>query len=228
MDTQPWGPHGPTVPAHTTTPNPTAASPAPAFEQPDYYSAQTSAAAAAGALGGDPISMIVINFILSFFMMAMLWEVFICLYPVTSLAAVLAAYFTIPIFTRMLPPDGHNVAMVTGIALGAVVAGVLIRIEYRLAQNTPFRLARHGMRLVLLSLLVIPVMMLGTGSVTLNGTAGFFTTVLNQPSLMLRFFTSPVNLGIWAAIMVAMHFLLWNWSWARRVWHRRLVWIGLK
>jgi hypothetical protein len=52
--------------------------------------------------------------------------------------------------------------------------------------------------------------------------------VLNHPAVMLRFLTNPVNLGVWAAIMVAIHFLLWNWKWGRSFWHRRLVWLGLK
>ncbi len=227
MGSFPWGPHGPEVSPNTVKPNPTAASSAPAFEQPSYYSPQTSAAAAAGALGGDPISNIVINFVVSFFMMAMLWEVFVCLYPVTTLAGVLAGVFTIPIFTRMLPPDGHDVALLMGVVVGAVVIGVLIRIEYRLAQNLPFRLARHGVRLALLSLLVIPMVALGQGTVRLASTAGFYTTIVNNPRVMLGFL-NPVSLGIWAGVMVGLHFLLWNWSWARRVWHTRLKWIGLK
>ena len=39
MATSPWGPHGPQVPANTVTPNPTAASPSPGFDQTSYAAA---------------------------------------------------------------------------------------------------------------------------------------------------------------------------------------------
>lgn len=225
MGSFPWGPHGPEVSPNTVRPNPTAASPAPAFEQPNYGSAPQTGAGFSG--GTDPISAIVINFVMSFFMMAICWEIFVCLYPVTSLAGVLAGMFTIPIFTRMLPPDGHDVALVMGIAVGAVVIGILIRIEYRLSQHLGFRLVRHGLRLALLSLLAIPAIMLGDHTFRMTATSGFYTSIVNNPRLLLGFFT-PVNLGIWAGIMVGLHFMLWNWKWARNFWHRRLVWLGLK
>jgi len=224
MGTYPWGPHGPNVPAHTTTPNPTAACPAPAFEQPDYSAGPIST----GGGGGDPISYIVRNFIFSWFFMACVWQFFLCLYPVTSLAAIATGFLTVPIFTRLLPPDGKDVATLLGVISGAVVMGVLIRIEYRLAQNTRFRLIRHVLRLALLSVLTIPAIMVATGAVEIGTTSGFFTAIVNHPGVLLRFITQPVNFGIWAAVMVAVHFLLWNWKWGRNFWHRRLVWLGLK
>jgi hypothetical protein len=31
------------------------------------------------------------------------------------------------------------------------------------------------------------------------------------------------NLSIVIGVMVAAHFILWNWKWARAFWHRRLA-----
>jgi len=225
MGSFPWGPHGPEVSPNSVKPNPTAASPAPAFEQYDYAA---QAGSGAGNLVGDPISMMVINFLLSFFMMAILWEVFVCLYPVTTAAGILAAVFAVPVFTRMLPADGKDVAMLMGVVVGAIVVGVLIRVEYRLAQSTGFRLARHTLRLALLSALVIPMIMLGKGAVPQSTTTRFYAAVVGNPSLMFRFLADPMNLGIWAAVMVGLHFALWNWGWGRSAWHTRLRWLGLK
>lgn len=225
MGSFPWGPHGPEVSPNSVMPNPTAAGPAPAFEQPNYSSGTPTYS---GGGGGDPISYAVRNFVFSWFFMACVWQFFVCLYPVSSAVAVATGFLTVPIFARMLPPDGKQVAQLLGVISGAVVLGVLIRIEYRLAQNTGFRLGRHVLRLALLSLFLIPAILLGSGAVPIGQTTGFFYAIFTHPSLMFRFFTQPVNLGIWASLMVGVHFLLWNWTWARNFWHRRLVWLGLK
>ena len=222
MGTYPWGPHGPQVPANTVPPNPTAASPAPAFEQPDYSAPMT------GGGGGGGLGAILANIIFSLVMFFCLWEAIACLYPLTALAAIATGLVTRPILLRALPADGADVASVVAIAAGIVVAFILSRIEYRLAQNTGFRIGRHIVRLVLLSIWAIPIIMLSTGVTAPSTTTRFILAVVSSPATMVRFLSNPMTLGIWAAVMVGLHFVIWNWKSARQFWHNRLKWIGLK
>src|SRR5512132_1560472 len=134
MSTFPWGPHGPQSSAQQVRPNPTAASPAPAFEQPEYE----NPAGTPGGFGGTALP----NIIFSLLCLAILWIPFVCLYPLTAAAGIGLALGLIPIFSRMVPPDALDVARLGGILVGAVAVGIMIRLEYRLAQNLGFRLAR--------------------------------------------------------------------------------------
>jgi hypothetical protein len=216
----PWGPHGPQSSPLEVRPNPTAASPAPAFEQPEYQ----GPVGTPGGFGGTALP----NIIFSLVLLACVWEAFVCLYPLTSAAGILAGFFAASALTRMFPPDLADAAFVLGFVVGAVVVGIVIRIEYRLAQNLGFRLGRHVLRLLLLGIWAIPIIMLSMGVTAPSTTTRFILAIVSSPATMWRFLSVPMNLGIWFAVMVGLHFIIWNWGWARRVWHGRLKWVGLK
>ena len=225
MGSFPWGPHGPEVAPNTVRPNPTAASPAPAFEQPNY---PANPVASRGGGIDEPISYYVRNFLFSFFLLAITWEAFVCLYPLTSVAGVSVGFVTFPFFLRLLPADGRDVASVLAIVCGFIVGGIVSRIEYRLAQNAGFRLVRHVIRIPLLSIWAIPIIMLAMGATAPTTTTRFILAIVSSPSTMFRFLSNPINLGIWFTVMVALHFIIWNWTGARRFWHNRLKFVGLK
>ena len=82
MANLPRGPHGAEAPPHTARPSTTAADPVPVFNQPDE--------AAVPIQGGDSLGGIVVNIVISFFMLIMLWMPAACLYPLTSAADVAA------------------------------------------------------------------------------------------------------------------------------------------
>lgn len=221
MGTQPWGPHGPTVPAHTTTPNPTAASPAPAFEHADYSAPPMPSGD--GVVGG-----FLANIIMSAVVVLLVWEAFVCLYPMSVIAAI-AAWRVIPPMVNTVAPAElkGDLGYLAGVAAVLVAIGVVIRIEYRLAQNTGFRIVRHAVRMVLLSLWAIPILMLCMGASYPKSTTLFIYSVVTSPPTMVQFLSNPVRLAIWAAFMIGLHFMIWNWAWARRFWHRRLKFVGL-
>jgi len=91
MANRPWGPHGAEAPPLTTTPNPTAADPTPAFGQADEATAPIQG-------GGSGAGLIAVNIVISFFMLIMLWMPMACLYPLTSAAGAAAEFLSRPIF----------------------------------------------------------------------------------------------------------------------------------
>jgi hypothetical protein len=222
MGTAPWGPHGPQVPANTVTPNPTAQSgPVPQYGQ-DAGTFQPSAYS-----GGGYIGLLIANFLFSLVVLAYLWEVFVCLYPLTAFTGFLAGLVITPAVARADPTD-LNFAQAVGIISCVVVAYIMIRVEYRLAQLPAYRLVRHPVRLLLLAILSIPVLIMVEGAYVSGSDTRFILAVLSSPARMLRFVANPVNAAILIAFVIAAHFVLWNWRWAREFWHKRLRAVGMK
>jgi hypothetical protein len=223
MGTSPWGPHGPQVPANTVTPNPTAQS----GPVPNYGQDASGTFTPSAYTGGGSIGLLVANFLFSLLMLAYLWEVFVCLYPLTACTGFLASFIVAPMVARADPSD-LNFAQAVGVIAMVVVAYIMIRVEYRLAQLTGYRLARHPARLVLLGILGIPVLMMIEGAYVPGSETRFILAILSNPARMMRFVANPINAAILIAFVIASHFLLWNWRWAREFWHKRLKAVGMK
>ena len=220
MSSSHWGPHGPQAPPNTVTQNPTATSPTPEFEQADH---------SAPPMPSGEVSAIPAQIVTSALLMLMIWEVFPCLYPMTVIAAIMARLLTEPLVNLVEPAETKgDLGYLMGWLAAAVAVGIMIRLEYRLAQNPGFRLSRHVVRMVLFSMLAIPILMLCMGAPYSKSTTLFIFSVVTSPPTMLSFLAEPSNLAIWAAFMVGVHFMIWNWKWGRQFWHNRLKWIGLK
>ncbi len=221
----PWGPHGPETSSNQVRPNPTAPSAAvPTFGQPDY-----AAAPVAGGGGGGGAGGFLANVITSALLLLLVWEAAACLYPMTAIAAILAWRVTEPVVNFVAPAElKGDLGYLMGFLAGVVAIGVVIRLEYRLAQNTGFRVARHGVRMLLLSMWAIPILMICMGTPTPTSTTLFIFSVVTSPQTMVQFLFDPIHLAIWGAFMLGLHFMIWNWAWARGFWHRRLKMVGLK
>jgi hypothetical protein len=222
MGTAPWGPHGPQVPANTVTPNPTAQS-GPGAQ----IGAGEGTFTPSQYTGGSNIGIIVVNILFSLILLAYLWEVFVCLYPLTAFTGILLSFIVTPIVAHADPTD-LNFARAVGILSTIIAAYIMIRVEYRLAQMASYRLVRHPLRLLLLGILAIPVLMMIEGAYVPGSQAMFILSVLSNPARMIRFAFVPMNAAILLAFVVAAHFILWNWRWAREFWHKRLRWVGMK
>jgi hypothetical protein len=218
----PWGPHGPEVPPNTVRPNPTVPSP------PQQFPGADEAAAPISAGGGGGLGGVLANIIFSLVLVAVLWIPMACIYPLTALAGIVAGLGTVPLFARVLPADGRDVALVLGIVVGAVVVFKVYRLEYGLAQHPRFRLARHVVRLVLLAVWAIPIIQLSMGATAPSTTTRYVLAVVSSPRALASFLARPQNLVIWVLGIVALHFLLWPAGRVRHWWHRRLTFVGLK
>jgi hypothetical protein len=179
--------------------------------------------------GGGEISAIPANIVTSALLMLLVWEAAACLYPMTVIAAIVAGLFTAPMVNLVAPAElKGDLGYLMGWLAAVVVAGVVIRLEYRLAKNSGFRIARHAVRMVLLSMWAIPILMLCMGASYPKSTTLFIFSVVTSLPTMVSFLADPSRLAIWAGFMVGLHFMIWNWKWARQFWHNRLKWIGLK
>jgi hypothetical protein len=222
MSTTPFGPHGPHVPANTTTPNPTE-------QQTHTQIGGEGNAPPVHVYQGSPgnIGIIVVDFIVTLFTLIYFWPFFVCLYPLTGTAVAAATLIARPLIAHSLQPDEESVLFGLLLILAAVVVAIMIRVEYRLAQFFAFRLARHVVRLMLFALIAGPTILWLQPSVEATFTV-FLLGFLAQPSLFVCFLMNPVNAGIVAALAVGLHFLLWKADRVRNFWHARLRRIGLK
>ncbi len=223
MSTQPWGPHGPTVPDHTTTPNPTPSSPYQNIGGADFSQAPAGMAGSSGGSGG-PLAQIVFSLIL----FVLLWIPMACLYPLTSVSAIVAGLASYAILLRALPADLQPTAFVGAFAVGAAVIFFVYRIEYRLAQQAVFRLGRQVVRMLLLAAWAIPIIQLSMGATAPTTSTAYILTAMNHPLWLAGWLANPKNLVIWLVVVAALHYLIWTREGFRAWWHRRLVYLGLK
>jgi hypothetical protein len=222
MSTTPFGPHGHTKLPHGRLQGTT--------EQQEHILITDTGQEAIPISTGGPnyFSVIAVNILLSLVMLALLWIPAVCLYPATALGGIVAGFITAALTARMLPPDAVDVASLLGIIVGAVTIGILIRLEYRLAQQSVFRLTRHGIRLLLLSIWAIPIIQIFQGTTYDGTTTRYIFAVVSNPRQLIYFLSVPLNLGILLVVTVALHFLLWKAERLRKYWHTRLSWVGLK
>ena len=119
-------------------------------------------------------------------------------------------------------------ATLAAVILGVIVAYMVNRRESRLAEHRSFRLVRHVVRLALLAVWAIPILQLTAGATVASTSTRYILAAISDPRALTSFLARPQNLGIWLAVIVALHFLLWSAPGVRRWWHRRLAFIGLK
>ena len=223
MSTQPWGPHGPTVPDHTTTPNPTPSSPYQNIGGADFSQASAGMASGNPAAGG-----IGAQIVLSLILFVLLWIPMACLYPLTSVSAIVAGLASYAILLRALPVDLQPTAFVGAFVVGAAVIFFVYRIECRLAQVTVFRLGRHVVRMVLLGAWAIPIIQLSMGATAPTTSTAYILSAMNHPLWLAGWLANPKHLVIWLVVLAALHFMIWHWQGFRSWWHGRLVYLGLK
>jgi hypothetical protein len=155
------------------------------------------------------------DFLLNVVFVGVLWEVWVCLYPLAALAGLYTFVLALPFLRRVLPvspiigPGLYAVILAPLVALS--VLWIVSRLEHVFARNILFRGLRHGVRLALLAALTL---------VLIQKTQGH----PYDPSLAEahRILSSPQNLIIVLAVAIGSHFALWNWRSAREFWHRRL------
>src|SRR6185369_3368812 len=115
--------------------------------------------------GGGGVAAFPAQIVTSALMMLLIWEAAACLYPLTVIAAIVADLITAPMVNLVAPAEfkGDLGYLMGGLA-ALVAAGIMIRIEYRLAQNSGFRIGRHVVRMILLSMWAIPNLMILMGA----------------------------------------------------------------
>ncbi|HEX4824695.1 MAG TPA: hypothetical protein VFV19_10295 [Candidatus Polarisedimenticolaceae bacterium] len=220
MSETPWGPHGPRVPANTTTPNPTAAdTPMNIGGGGDQGTFVTG-----GGGGGGLFAKIVVGLV----MVALLWIPMLCLYPLTGLAALTTGFVLFSVLAHVFPPDFRESAVVLGFGAGAVVAFFVYRFELRLAEQPAFRRMRHVVRMALLALWAIPIIQLSTGATAPTTSTRYILAVMTSPGAMISYLMNPIHLVIWVAVVIGLHYLIWSSERVRQFWHRLLVYVGLK
>jgi hypothetical protein len=224
MGSFPWGPHGPETSPHEGKPNATAPEPVPQFGQADSYTAPPIAGSASG--GPHPILSITVSLL----MIPLVWMFWICLYPLTAAAALFTGLITTAMLSRVLTAaDEASVAQLGGVIAGFAAAVIVSRLEYKLTQNPPLRLARHVVRLILFGLLVIPWFQGVVRNANIAGSSTrYIFVVLSNPKILAAQLANPQNLVTIFVVIIVMHFLLWKAEKLRAFWHRRLFWLGLK
>jgi hypothetical protein len=224
MGSFPWGPHGPETSPHQVKPNPTPADPVGQFGQGDSYSTQPATGYTGGAT--NPI----VSITASLLMVPFVWMFWICLYPMTAAAALFTGFVTNSMLHRVLTgADEVSVAQLGGVVAGFAAAVIVSRVEYKLAQNSSLRFARHVLRLILIALFAFPWLqaLIGNPRVVGLSTRNIFDGLTN-PKALISQATNPQNLLTILVVMIVVHFLLWKAEKLRAFWHRRLFWLGLK
>lgn len=222
----PWGPHGarqdgPGPPVHPAdAQNPSTFTPPPPFQPvmpptaPSYPSGPLMPAGNvlpyfASSAKGD--------FLLNAIFVGFFWEVWVCLYPLSALAGLFTLVYTMPFLRSVLPPSpiiGPGLyAVVLGIIAAAVALWTASRLEHRLARSLLYRIPRHLVRLLMLGWAAAVAIQKGQG-LPYNPSPAAIMPLLKE---------DHTALGTVIGVMVASHFVLWNWTWARDFWHRRLV-----
>lgn len=155
------------------------------------------------------------DFLLNLIFVGILWELWICLYPVAFLAGLFTLAVALPFFRAVVPADPVIGQGIVGISLGILAALIALwmvsRLEHKLAKHKVFRVLRHIVRIPLLGLAAIVAIQESNG-LSYNPTPDGIAPILRV----------PMNLAIVVAVMIAAHFILWNWDRARAFWHRRL------
>jgi len=191
--------------------NPSQPVPNPSAAAPVYWGPGVSLKDAVTAVGHSAAG----DFFLNLVVVGVLWEAWVCLYPLAALAGAFTFYYAFPFVLRFVPRSlilGSGLSlMVVGLAAAAVVLWIVSRFEHVLAGNGVYRLARHFVRLPLLGIAAI---------LLIERTHGVrYTLALPVVSRVLSI---PQYLAIVIGTMVAGHFALWNWKWGREFWHERL------
>jgi len=156
------------------------------------------------------------DFLLNLVFVGVLWELWICLYPLSTLAGLFTFVYAAPVMQRIMPRSSFFApglyAVGALLALCLFVIWTVSRYEHVFANNIVYRAARHVVRILLLGLATV---------VLIEQWHGVPYNI--QWPMVSRILKMPQYLAMVIAAMVAAHFALWNWKWGREFWHRRLV-----
>jgi hypothetical protein len=233
MGNYPWGPHGPSYDGPPqVTPNPTAPTPVdnssytpvgmPAPNAPYVPGYSGGYSGGPGATPGQAAQIIASgakgDFLLNLVAVGCVWPLWICLYPIAAAAGYFALLFGAGLAIRYVPRDApinpNLIASAIGIVAGLIVLWNVSRFEHILARFNAYRIPRHAVRLALIA---------GLAALAIQRFQGIPISYM-APNLNFRYvFSDPKNIGIVLAVVVASHFILWNWKWARDFWNRRLT-----
>jgi len=238
MSNQPYGPHGPSYDGPPqTTPNPTVPTPVPNTTYApvglpaasDPYPGSSSGGYSLGGLAPGEAAQILAatgaknDFLVNLIVAGILSPVWVCLYPLSAAAGFFTLLYGAGLAIRFIPPSAPLSPNLIASAIALVAALIVLwnvsRLEHVLARFSAYRIPRHVVRLVLLA------------AATVLAIERFQGIPISYPALQSNFtrvLSNPVNLAIVAGVMVASHFILWNWKWAREAWHQRLVGAGLR
>jgi len=165
---------------------------------------------AARSVGGD--------FVLNLVFVGVLWEVWILLYPLSAAIASFSLLYGAGLARRFVPNDSainpDLLASSIAVAAALIVLWNVSRLEHVLARFMVYRIARHLVRVVLAGVIAIAAIQ------SLQGIPLWYRLPTRDVSQVLA---SPKNMGIVLGVMLAAHFVLWNWRWGRQFWHRRLM-----
>ena len=155
------------------------------------------------------------SWIINVIFVGLLWQVWVCLYPFSALAAGFTFAVVTPILRGVLPP---TTVILPGLlpVIGGVIAGLVAgwntcRFEEVLEKNALYRVVRHLVRL--------PVIGMST-AMALQKAEGF--PYDPSPGGIAQVLEVQMNLAIVLGVMIASHFILWHWKWGREFWHHRL------
>jgi hypothetical protein len=156
------------------------------------------------------------DFLLNLIFVGVLWEVWICLYPLSAIAGLLTLLYGMPFLRGVVPASSIIAPGLYAVGLAFIAAAVVLwnvsRLEHVLARTGLYRVLRHLVRLPLVGLATV---------VALESAQGLPYDPTMQG--VRRVLNTPANLVIVVGVMIASHFILWNWKWARGFWHHRLV-----
>jgi hypothetical protein len=152
------------------------------------------------------------DFLLNVVFVGLFWEVFIVLQPLSAAAGALTIFFGWPLL-RLTVGDGLIATVVPYIA-AAVVFWIVSRIENTMARSNFYRIPRHLIRLFLISTIVV---------MSVQRFMGIPLPTAISNSRVVPTLQDSKLLGIFLVTILAAHFFLWNFTSARKFWHRRLV-----
>ena len=99
------------------------------------------------------------DFGLNLVFVGVLWEVWICLYPLSALAGLLTLTNGMPLLRSLLPDSPIIGPGLYAVVLGSVAALIVLwnvsRLEHTLARHRAYRVLRHVMRIPLLGLATV-------------------------------------------------------------------------
>jgi len=155
------------------------------------------------------------DFFFNLIFVGILWELWVCLYPLSALTGFFTWMYSIPLLRPLLPQMGvtdPGLCVVAGALAGAVVLWIASRYEHVLARYSAYRIPRHLVRLPLLGF---------ASALAIQKFEGFRYNP--TPAGLEPILKVPQNLAVVVGVMIAAHFVLWNWTSAREFWHRRLA-----
>ena len=157
------------------------------------------------------------DFLFNLIVVGVLSPAWACLYPLSATAGLFTLLFGAGLAVRFVPHDTSINPNLIASAIALVAALVVLwnvsRLEHILSRYNAYRIPRHVVRLVLIAVATV---------IAIQRAQGIPISYAAQNLNLKYVLSNPMNLGIVIGVVVASHFILWNWKWARDFWHARL------